>query len=125
MVVNKFLPTLPTIIEGRVFEIPPIIITAPLPDKNSDENRETAVFAAIYARDLKKLQDLMMNKEGCEELLHTMDYAGNTPLLIAGKLGWTKGMGFLILQGADTGHRNFDGKSLSDLSPTAKINWDT
>lgn len=117
---------MPTIIEGKVFLPASTFLT------KSDDNRElveepeeneAAVFAAVVSRDLKKLQKIIQNPKNREEILQMTDYAGNTPLLLAGKSGWVKGARFLIDHGADVNEKNFDGKGLRELSPLLQ-NWD-
>jgi hypothetical protein len=51
----------------------------------------------------------------CSGLVQMTDHSGNTPLLLAGKNGWRKGVRYFISQGAT----NYEGLGLSQLGSTS------
>jgi hypothetical protein len=83
-------------------------------------DRTDLLFDFVRARDLKRIKHMFEESNAdCSGLVQMTDHSGNTPLLLAGKNGWRKGVRYFISQGADVGATNYDGLGLSQLGSTS------
>jgi hypothetical protein len=93
---RAFIPTLASIFEYSIGTI------------------DTETLDIIESRDVAKLTRLF-NSNSSHDLLCKIDNQGNSPLHLAAKYGWKKGVSIMLASGADVAAKNHDGKTFMDM----------